>query len=302
MKYLYIIFILLIGLIFQVSADSIILDIAHDGYPVDWTTTGSFETLRGGSGTYAYNSVALSEYQLVAGTTENNFDKLYRDIYTFDTSSITENNTITSATLQLYYYYKLSNLGTPNYGITKATPSNPLSFIGGDYTEWYNTRLCNDIEYSTFDEYHYYNFSFNSNGISSINKSGYSCFMGRLSWDIDNSFTGSWSSGATSGIRFYQSGSGSSYWPKLIIEYSPAITPTPTTSIPTTTPTTNPTTTYFPGYYPSLELGTSLFFQCITMIFIFFSSDPGIWFIALAIALIFLALFKRILYMQTRRK
>lgn len=69
-----------------------------------------------------------------------------------------------------------------------------------------------------------------------------------------------------------------------------------------TTPTTNPTTTYFPGYYPSLELGTSLFFQCITMIFIFFSSDPGIWFIALAIALIFLALFKRILYMQTRRK
>lgn len=55
------------------------------------------------------------------------------------------------------------------------------------------------------------------------------------------------------------------------------------------------------GYYPTLEEGSSLFFNMISMIFIFFSTDPGVWFVALAICLIMLALFKRVFFKQMRK-
>lgn len=192
------------------------------GFVVDWTAVGAFTTIRAGSGTFAYNDQWLSDYQLSSNTTSDQFDYLERDFYSFDTSSI-GTDTITSATVSLYYYYKVGNLGSPGYGITGCSPASPTTFVAGDYDSFTDTRLATDKTYDAFSSYQYYDWDLNASGLAYINKSGYTTFCGRLDWDIDNSFGGAWASAKESGIRFYMN-DGAKY-PKLTVVHAPSDSP-----------------------------------------------------------------------------
>ncbi len=190
----------------------------NDGYPVRWTE-GTFSAIRAGAGNYVYENQNLGDYHLVASATTDQFTRLYRDIYTFDTSEI-GTATLLDAILYLKYYYKTTGLGSNyGYGFTGCSPGDKTDLAASDFETFLNTRLTADIPCSTFDAYTFYGFALNAAGLAYINKTGYTSLMGRLSWDIDSIFGGSWASGASSGIRFYQNGASESNKPYLYIEY-----------------------------------------------------------------------------------
>jgi hypothetical protein len=189
-----------------------------DGYAGRIGVDETFANIRTGSGNTSDDSGDNILVYLKASTTEDQFEELKRGILLFDTSSLPDDCTITSAVLSIYGSAASSGLGSSDLHIGSALPENNINLSDEDYGTCGTTSFGN-ISFASWGS-GYKNITFNSSGRSAISKTGISKFSAQLSWDIENSFDGSWVSGTQSGFTFYSADKGTSYRPYLTVNYT----------------------------------------------------------------------------------
>lgn len=178
--------------------------------------TDVFSELHSGSNYFAAVTLGVSP----AIGTANHYSDLWRFIMCFNTSAIPDTATISSATLAVYGYFKDNGLGSPSLNICSSNPSNVSSIALGDHTTLGSTSF-GSVSYSSFSTSAYNTVTLNASGLSNLSASGYSKFGARTSWDLNNSFTGSWTANANSTFWFHiAEQSGTSKDEKLTVTYT----------------------------------------------------------------------------------
>jgi hypothetical protein len=192
MKRLFLILFLLL-MVGVVSADTLIIySLNGDNGEFEHATGGaSYAAHRGGAGNAVYTGGNFAPTLLRNGSAALSFYAMGRSFHGFNTSIVGGGNTITSAKLGVYVYDKDNKLGSPDYGITGFTPASYTGdYVAGDYDSFGNTEFATRVPYASVSST-YQNWTLNAAGIAAINKTGWSNFMIRDSWDLNNSFTGS---------------------------------------------------------------------------------------------------------------
>lgn len=185
----------------------------------------SFAEIRNAPANYTYRAEptggVLATIALATASTQNQFLIFYRTIATFDTSGIPPGSTIVSATLEFPIVDADAGLGVFDCCLTGCSPSNPASIVLSDGSTFIDTDLAPRIGIVDAYNAEVVRFVLNATGRSYINTSGHTPFMLRLSWDVDNSFTGTWSSAQASMMQnaaFFPPPN-DYINPRLIIEY-----------------------------------------------------------------------------------
>ncbi len=186
--------------------------------------TGVDQTLadiRSGAGTTVSVTETGPQFaRLVASTTSNQFSENIRAIWTVDTSSIGDADVISSATFSLYGIAKSNGLGSPDLHIAGATPASDNNLVTGDYGQ-VQTTSYGSVTYAGYSTTGYNDITLNATGIAAVSKTGVTKFSGQTSWDLNNSFTGSWSSSAASYFQCrFADQTGTTNDPKLVVIYS----------------------------------------------------------------------------------
>lgn len=191
-----------------------------DGYPYRGGVNQTFTNIRSGAGTGVSNSIASTSNSalLVASATTNQYAELDRDIMLFNTSSIPSNAVITSVDMYLYGSQKSNLLGTTTLEIVSSNPASTSSLASSDYSTLGSTSF-GSISYASFNLAAYTKVSLNASGLANITKAGTSKFGAVLGWDLNNSFTGSWSTNVATGFIWNSVATGSNL-PYIVVSYS----------------------------------------------------------------------------------
>lgn len=180
-------------------------------------------------GTARYNDDVLAGAAMIsAGTTQDRWSDIFRGYFLFDTSSLSDTDTITAAELDLYMYPAGSTDNSTfdqKINVSDANTVSTTSLSTADYSSITNitndgstTPYATDVDLTgVVGSAAYFSLNFNSNGIDAINKTGISEFSTLLSGDLSDTAP-SWVSGAQSQVCIHWSEeSGTSMDPKLIV-------------------------------------------------------------------------------------
>lgn len=163
---------------------------------------------------------------------DNTWGVFRREVFLFDTSSITDTDTISSATLSVKRDDSVSAFIddlSQSMGIVSSAPASNTALATGDYDSFGTTDFATRIALSATSNGSYSDFALNASGLANISKTGVSKFGLRLSSDIDDSEP-THSANDTSRIgHVYADTSGTASDPVLVIEHA-AVTFTPTAS------------------------------------------------------------------------
>ncbi len=198
-----------------------------DGFASRNSVDETFATIRGGAGNAASatvgstGSAATTDTRLTASATTDQFQTLDRNIYNYTTSSIGAASTITAGTISFMGTLKANNIGTADYHVCAATPSTTGDVITTDYGTFGSTSF-GSVAYASFTTAgSYTDITLNASGLSAISKTAISTFGARTSWDINNSFTGTWASNSTTTFRSnIADNAGTSADPKLVVTFT----------------------------------------------------------------------------------
>lgn len=138
----------------------------------------------------------------------------------FDTSSIPDTDTVSSATLSVYCEAKASPDGPSAY-VVSSSPASNTGLVTGDYDQFGTTSFASKA-YSSFTTSAYNDFSLDANGIANITATGVSKFGLLDGRDFNNS--------APTGNNYIQmsmaDNAGTSQDPKLVVIHAaPAVDP-----------------------------------------------------------------------------
>lgn len=112
-----------------------------------------------------------------------------RSFYIFNTSAIPDDATITSSTLKLFVGDDAHDTcATSTLDLVGATPSYPTLNLNNTDFPQVNTTAFSSITFSALVESQYNNFILNSDGLSFINKTGFTKLATRIGWDRINTF------------------------------------------------------------------------------------------------------------------
>jgi hypothetical protein len=186
--------ILLLAIVGTASADTLIKYIdaqAADRMMGRAGAARQWADLHDGAGTNVIDgSKGSSGVDISTTSATGYYSLLYRGGYDFNTSLIGSGSTISLAKYSISCRIKGNGLGSLNIGLTGYSPATPSSIVKEDYNTYGNTRYATDIAYASFTcgiNGAYQNFTFNSDGLAAINKTGYTNLMLRFANDIDNS-------------------------------------------------------------------------------------------------------------------
>ncbi|NTW34476.1 MAG: hypothetical protein HGB12_17955, partial [Bacteroidetes bacterium] len=205
-----------------------------DGYIVNDPEATSWATLHNASaGTATYDSNVSLYIMVQCGSNSNTYKEISRSFMLFNTSSIPDNNIISSATLSLYGYDNGRNADafSSSLNIYSSSPASNTALITDDYDQVGSTEFSTTINYSAFSLVAYNDFTLNVSGIANISKTGISKFSWRdKKYDSDN-IAMSWVSSVFSERNCYSADeSGTDKDPKLVVTYTlPIFAPTVTT-------------------------------------------------------------------------
>ncbi len=191
-----------------------------DGLVQRGSVNETFSTIRSGAGNVAADTTTTLEALLRGSNTSNQFDFLTRSIFCFDTSALTAPASISSAVISCFGVSKGNGLGTADIHICGATPAATNTLASSDYGQLGSVSFAN-VAYASFSTSAYNDFTLNGSGVSNIDKTGISKFGYRLSWDINNSFGGTW--GSFQSATLYSRAAdqtGTSNDPTLTVTYS----------------------------------------------------------------------------------
>lgn len=168
-----------------------------------YTTSPSstFSGIRDGSGTSASDSDTSAKAVLLSATTSTDkYSQMNRGVLTFDTSSIPDSASISSATLRVYVNSKSETIGSQSMGVVAGMSASNTALASNDYSNQGLTRYASDITLAALTTTANNTYTLNSTGISGINKNGITKLSLRLSSDIDNSAP-TWVSGGEASVN-----------------------------------------------------------------------------------------------------
>lgn len=181
--------------------------------------------------------------RITAGTSSNTWSQFVRAMYLFDTSSIPDGNTVSSATFSLNGTATWTeNSFSDSVSLVSSAPASNTALVAADYDQFGTTKFASDIAMASWNTSGYNDFALNATGIAAISKTGITKFGVRNTSDNDNAEP-TWSSGAKSEISGnYAEATGTSTDPKLVATHDTTTSTTTSTST-TTTSTSSSTTT-----------------------------------------------------------
>ena len=180
----------------------------------------SFATIRAGAGNTNSVTAATIEALLRGSNTSNQFDYLTRGIMCFDTSALGTTASISNAVFSGYGASQSNGLGSDSIHVCGATPAANNTLANSDFSQLGSTSFAS-IPYGSYQLNAYNDFTLNGNGQAAINKTGITALGWRLGWDLNNSFTGTLSSFASTTIYCRSADqAGTSNDPYLTITYS----------------------------------------------------------------------------------
>lgn len=192
-----------------------------DGYVQRGTVDETFGTIRGGAGNGSgATDTGFNAPSLSASSTTDQFSRLRRAIFTLDTSALTASASISAAVFSIKSATKNNGLGSPDIDLVNSSPASDNTLANGDYSN-VGTTVYASIAYASYtgDSATYNDFTLSDT--SGVSKTGITRFATRLSWDTDNSFTGTWSATAETKMpAIFADTAGTSEDPKLVITYT----------------------------------------------------------------------------------
>jgi len=191
-----------------------------DGRTVRNGVDESFASIIDGAGAAASVSDTGLMTLIIASGTTNQFTANWRSITCFDTSALGATVIISAAILSIYGSTHPTGLGETALHIAGATPANTNNLVSSDYNQFARTTFGN-IAGASWSNSAYNDIVFNATGLAAISKTAVSPFANEISWDINSSFGGSWSSGQEGGFTYLAADNGSNI-PKLVVTFTQA--------------------------------------------------------------------------------
>lgn len=182
----------------------------------------AFGTVRNGSGTGAY-ALATTDTtpELAASTTSNQFARLQRGLFGFDTSALGASAVLSAAVLSQWFTGVSTGLGDTTVEVTAGPTAANTTLASGDYQTIGRTSYATGVSISAITTGAYTDFTFDATGRAAVQKTGITKLATQLGWDLSGSFGGSWSASATTaGTVSFADQTGSSNDPKLEITYT----------------------------------------------------------------------------------
>ena len=184
----------------------------------------TWANIRANAGNFAaVSDVFETVIWLQGGATTNYFGYLLRGIFLFDTSALTANAVISSATISFFGKDKSDTLGaTPTIALLASTPANTNNLVTADNTAFGTTRLADtDLTYAGFSTTGYNDFTLNAAGLANISKTGISKFgIKEGKYDLDNA-TPPWTANLLYHFQVYFADeAGTTNDPKLVVTYT----------------------------------------------------------------------------------
>lgn len=189
-----------------------------DGYTTRFGVDQSFAAIRAGAGTVTSNTDSSLIAQLRSSTTSNQFSQLYRVIMCFNTA-IPVGQTVISAVLSIAGNTKNNNIGSPDLYICGATPGSTAALTNADYNQLQTVSFGSTTYAGFATDLTYTDITLNPAGIAAISTTGITSLGAVLSWDINASFTGVWSSDVVSNFG-WASADGNYAPPVLTVTYA----------------------------------------------------------------------------------
>ena len=154
------------------------------------------------------------------------YNRLARSIFTFDTSSIGDTDTISAAVISLYGLASADTYdppAEPDIDVYTSNPANNNIVTSNDYDNIGTTsQTGSPITWAGWSNSGYNDFTFSSVGIGNISKTGVSAF-GVRNANYDVAGTGPVSNNFTANLRFqgyFADNTGDTNDPKLVVTYS----------------------------------------------------------------------------------
>lgn len=167
----------------------------------------SLATIRAGAGVgFDDNVDSLQAPMLQASTTSGQYQSLIRAVFLFDTSTLPDTDTISSATLSVYVTATtdtLSGSASANSVMVAvaSTPASNTALAASDYGNVGSVDFGRSAQQDALSTNAYNAITLNASGIANISKTGVSGFALRYGWDFDNTTTGlTWASNASQRI------------------------------------------------------------------------------------------------------
>ncbi len=203
-----------------------------DGIVGDNTVNQTWAQKIANVGEFAQVTNAVGAWVHVANSgTTNLWNSLQRGILLFDTSAISDGDTIDTATLSIAASgTKIdANNNAPNIDIYTSTPASNSNLVGGDFTQIGSTsQTGSPITYANWvaTDGTYNNFTFNAIGRGNVSKTGLSKF-GTRNANFDVAATAPiWAVDATMSFQGYQADqAGTANDPKLVVVHSAPLAP-----------------------------------------------------------------------------
>lgn len=200
-----------------------------DGEAEATGTNVTFTTLVGGAGNSATSNAATEEIQIGADTTTDRYNRLRRLIFLFDTSAITDSDSIDAATLSLNSSDLRDNLSigagdNSRMVVTDSAPATDTDLVAGDYDSLGSTSFGESDIQDNWTNGVYEVITLNASGEANISKTGVSKFGTKYKHDFGDDTTGiTWGSGAESRIQIKMAETaGTASDPKLAVTHTAA--------------------------------------------------------------------------------
>lgn len=180
-----------------VSATTDTFNPEHNGIMNATASNAQYATIHDAAGsTVSTTRIIAGTYLKARGSSSGRFVDMGVAYFTFNTSSLPDNANISSATVSFRGVGKTNGLGNATFNVTNANPTNPMSYVAGDYARRGTVNIGNGITYTTFNSSGWNNITFYTNSLYVINLTGGTVLAIRDSWDVANSFDGTWSANA----------------------------------------------------------------------------------------------------------
>ena len=209
-----------------------------DGWTVRDGTNLTWASIRDGAGNIATDTdTTQSAFYHASGSAADTYNQLRRTAYLYDTSAITDTDTISDGVLSIF-----GNTGTQNnltidsvLNLVSVTLASNTAVTTADYAvaNWGATKfVTGGFAHSSWSTTAYNDFTLNADGRANISLTGISKFGLRSESDIDNiAFGGPFNGSVDSFEGYFADQTGVTNDPKLVVTHAAAATFVPRVTI-----------------------------------------------------------------------
>ena len=190
------------------------------------TSVDGYVTQRGGTyATVQADTVGDTANDSGTGAEVNNLKTgatyyVYRAFFLFDTSSIPDSDTISSAVFSAYGF-SVGNADSDSMSVVASTPASNTALVLADFDQVGTTKFATDIPLGSWNTAGYNDFTLNGSGVAAVTKTGISKFALRMAKDI----SATQPTGLNYAEMYMAEQSGTTNDPKLVVVHAAGSVP-----------------------------------------------------------------------------